>query len=69
MQSGKWLSVSEEYTASIFSVEDGGSMFFQNVGTYIPDYRLHRIIIQKTQFQKLFSRFADIRFSMGCCWI
>jgi hypothetical protein len=31
-------SFSEEPTAPIFRVEDGGSRLFRNVGNYVPDY-------------------------------
>jgi hypothetical protein len=35
-----WIcnNVLAEYDVSIFKAEDGGSMFHQNVTTYLPDY-------------------------------
>jgi hypothetical protein len=29
--------ISEEYAAPIFGVQDWGSIFIQNIGTYLPD--------------------------------
>jgi hypothetical protein len=31
-------SISQEVAASIFGVEDGDSIFFQNIGTNLPNY-------------------------------
>lgn len=31
-------SILEQHTASIFREEDGGSVFFQNIGSHMPGY-------------------------------
>jgi hypothetical protein len=41
-----YSNISEEHSVSIFTIEDGGSMFIRNIGTYLPASS-HEVSTQK----------------------
>jgi hypothetical protein len=51
-------NVSEEHTVSIWNPEDGGSMFFRNIGIHLQDYT----VLQTEPTQNLASMWLQEQF-------